>query len=1352
MNSSPFFSRLSPLLVLCVVVSTSWAQTISTVAGTGSQGNSGDGGAPTAAQLHLPSSIGADEEGNLYIADTGNNRIRRINAQRDTIETVAGTGTANFSGDGGAALSAEFDAPAGVFVDSSGLIYIADTGNNRIRRIDGSGNITTIAGSDTTAGLFIDDTTATSATLNAPTAVFARGEYIYIADTGNNRIRRIDGVGNITTIAGSDTTAGLFIDDTTATSATLLQPRGLYVDRTHNVYIADTDHHRIRKLGQDSVLTTVAGSGKPGFSGDGDLPTNARLAFPTAVAVDTFGTVYIADRFNHRIRRINPTGDITTIAGLGPASFSGDDGPANRAELSSPSGLLLRSDTLFIADQSNHRIRKILPDYSVGLSGQTALGPGRETVLLRIRLTGDGQTTINGLRFTLSDLSTETGLSADDFSAFFLYESTDTALGDDVLLGRLDAADLVINSQTTIPATTYSTPQADATRYYLLTARLSSTSTQGHAMRIGVETGSLLTNSGGRGARIYASDTHRLEIDATATQLVLRAQPGNSLSGALLTGQLIVEAIDDSGFVDFDFRDTLAVSTDGSGTLLHNTTIADSGLATFTHLTYSTGIDDEPIILTVQNTVDAAHPTLLSAQTETIYINVENDPPVVDFPTLVFTEDEALGFRTLVRSIATDVDDAELTLTFKSHHMQASVVGDSVIVVPEANFFGFDTLTVTATDAFGLEHSDSGIIEVRSVNDAPVFSFPERFTFAEDETLRVDMRSWLSDVDDAFDQLHLAFTPSSGLSHRYSGQAAELTLWATPNANGAFTLQAKAEDPYATTAQVTVPIVIAERNDPPQLALRDTTIIQGASIQIDLASATADIDDPLSALQWTVQPDSLVSVEISANGQATLQPHPDVYGVRTLVFSALDLQQASASDTLQLEILRVNQPPALESLPDLQAAPGDSVHIDLTVYGSDPDDAIEQLIWSVSSSGSIGTTLDDGQLHLRIPADASEHSEEIYVRVFDPLGFSAQDTFRIDVRLPVPPIAPLPDLVIEPGRILYVDLRPYLSAEVDSVTATHDSLLVDIDLAKRQMTVRPVDGYKRTTPLILHARTAQGLVATDTVLVSMVNPAPRLTSFDDLYLDAGTSIQLALDPFAWDDEPVSRLRWSALPDAGLQVSIHGTLHVATIRSNDDASGLRRIAFTATDAQGASATDTLHIYIHASSSETVPESPNNTAPRLSTIPAQQVAPGVELRIPLDSYVTDDGPLGQLTWSVSTSADQLLRVDIDSLRTARVVALQDSGRIVVELRATDSGGLQNSTQFEVTIMPAQPASRVGDFNENGRVDLDDFFRLAESIGLTPLHYEWDPAIDLDYDGQITLDDFFIFADAFAADQHR
>ena len=1353
MNAQRFHTILAALFVAAATFTPLSAQTISTLAGDGTQSYSGDGSTPTNASLNVPSAVWGDTTGVLYIADTGNHRIRRIKASRDTITTYVGSGTAGFSGDAGAATSSAINAPASVFVDSVGVLYIADTGNNRIRSVTAAGVISTIAGKDS-SGFSGDGGAATSAKLNAPTAVSARGGFVYIADTGNNRIRRISSAGIINTIAGKDTTAGLFLDDTTATVATLKAPHGLYVDRANNVYIADTDHHRIRKLtATDSTLTTIAGNGSPGFSGDGDLPTNARLAFPTSVAVDTFGTVYIADRFNHRIRRINPSGNITTIAGRGSVAFSGDAAAANRAELASPSGLYLSGDTLFFVDQGNQRLRKILPDDSIGLSGALKRSPGNEAKLLSLSLKGDGDTTVNGLSFTVSDLPKATGLSAADFVEFRLYESSDTTLGGDTQIGRLAAEDFTPGSQATIAATTFPTPAADVTRYYLLSALLTKTATQGHALLVGTATGALSTDQGGRGSRINADSSNKLTIDVVATKLIFQTQPSSGLSGSALTVQPIVAAVDDSGFVDFDFADTVTVISTGTGTLLQSSTIADSGRATFSNLSYSTSVDDEAIVLRAKNVADSLYALLDSAVSDTFKINVFNDPPIVDFPALVLKEDETIGFRTLISSIISDEDDSTFTIVFSSKHILASVSGDSIIVLPEADFFGIDTLTVTATDGFGLSHSDSGIIEVTATNDPPVLSLANSLSFAEDETLSVDIQTVVNDVDDAFSALQWTFTPSIGLSRRYTSATGILQLWADADVNGGGSLTVSVQDVAETSASKVLDITVTAINDVPVMALRDTSLLQGTSIGLDLASSSSDIDNDITDLRWTFVADSLISVAIDSSGLATLTPTAAFSGVRDLAFTVSDTSAATSTDTLQLTILRVNQPPTLSGLPDTLIAPGDTLRIDLAQYASDPDDDISSLIWSLSGHAQLQSQLSYSELSLIAPAASDTFSEQISVRVFDLLGFSAQDTFRVKVEPPRPPIAAVPDLVFEAGRLLTFDLGPYLSRDITSlvVQPLNPSLALVINANEQTLTLSASEGFKGSTTLVLQAGNARGEASQDTIGIEVTNPLPTLIGFPEIFLDAGFSAQLLLDSYARDDEPVSFLSWSAEPTPGLQISIHGTLHVATISAGQEVSGLQRIAFSATDAQGGIAIDTLRINVHSDVIDTTvtdtTDSLGNSAPRINAITAQRFHRGISPHIQLDRFVEDDGPLSQLAWRARSTPDSLVEISIDSARVATISALQDTGVGQIVFQVTDAGGLISSRTIEVEVLPPLPAPEAGDFDLDGRIDFADFFLFVDALGLTSLYPDWDPVFDLNSDGQITLDDFFAFADAFS-----
>jgi len=323
--------------------------------------------------LLLPTSIAFDAQGNLYLAETNNHVIRRVDPT-GVLTTIAGNGTQGFSGDGGPATSAQLDSPTGIVLDAANNLYFADSHNHRLRKVDATtGTITTIAGNGT-PGFSGDGGAATLASLDLPTvlAIDSNGN-LYLADTNNHRIRKLTATtGLITTVAGNGLQQ-FSGDGGPATAASIDSPSGLAVDSAGNLYLADTHNHRLRMVSAATgLISTIAGTGAPGFSGDTAAATAATLALPHGLSIDASGNIYFADTNNHRIRRISPEGIITTVAGDGTQAFSGDGGAAIAASLDTPrSTALSPAGLLTLADTGNERVRQISSS-TIGGQGATA--------------------------------------------------------------------------------------------------------------------------------------------------------------------------------------------------------------------------------------------------------------------------------------------------------------------------------------------------------------------------------------------------------------------------------------------------------------------------------------------------------------------------------------------------------------------------------------------------------------------------------------------------------------------------------------------------------------------------------------------------------------------------------------------------------------------------------------------------------------------------------------------------------------------------------------------------------------------------------------------------------------------
>jgi uncharacterized protein (TIGR03437 family) len=328
---------------------------INTVAGGGSGSLVGDGGMATLAQLSYPRGLAVDPQGRILIADTNNSRIRRF-IPGGTITTIAGE-YQGFFGDNGPATSADLNEPEGVAVDKNGVIYISDYGNQRIRAISTNGTISTITGS--VAGFAGDNGSAATGLINSPQGITTDSQgNLYIADTGNNRVRMISTADIITTFAGRGNYAG---DNGPAISATFSEPSFATLDSAGDLYVSDQDNYVVRKIDTSGKITTIAGTGISGSTGDGGAATSARFASPQGLAFDNSGNLYVVDGIDNTVRMITPAGTISRVAGGGTSL--GDGGPAQIAMLNYPHGIAIDGKgNIYIADNQNNRVRRITPD------------------------------------------------------------------------------------------------------------------------------------------------------------------------------------------------------------------------------------------------------------------------------------------------------------------------------------------------------------------------------------------------------------------------------------------------------------------------------------------------------------------------------------------------------------------------------------------------------------------------------------------------------------------------------------------------------------------------------------------------------------------------------------------------------------------------------------------------------------------------------------------------------------------------------------------------------------------------------------------------------------------------------
>jgi len=377
---------------------------VTTLAGDGTYGF--NDGTATVAKFSLPQGVAVDASGNIYVADSENGSIRKVTSS-GVVTTIAGDGTFGYAD--GIGTAAKFYGPRGIAIDNKDNLYIADTDNNLIRKITPSGVVTTLAGKEGIAGFA--NGTGQEALFDTPIGISVDPSgNIYVADTGNNQIRKVTPSGVVTTLSGS-TSAGYMDGDVSVALFNL--PFGVTVDASGNVYVADSQNNVIRKISTSGVVSTLAGNTSFGFA-DG-TGTATKFSFPDGITLDNSGNLYVADRGNNRIRKITPSGVVTTLAGNSREGFM--DGTGTDATFGLPVGIAVDNlGYIYIGDQGNHRVRKMITTTTM-LSGDSSGHIGTHDVVLKA---DDNNGGTNVQRFTIT-VNTTLGIDKNIIKGFTLY-------------------------------------------------------------------------------------------------------------------------------------------------------------------------------------------------------------------------------------------------------------------------------------------------------------------------------------------------------------------------------------------------------------------------------------------------------------------------------------------------------------------------------------------------------------------------------------------------------------------------------------------------------------------------------------------------------------------------------------------------------------------------------------------------------------------------------------------------------------------------------------------------------------------------------------------------------------------
>ncbi len=931
---------------------------IVTAAGSETSGFGGDGGAAAAAQLREPNGVAVDGSGNIYIADTNNHRIRKVDSG-GAITTVAGSGTSGFGGDGGAAAAAQLREPGGAAVDSAGNLYIADAGNHRIRKVDSGGAITTVAGSGT-SGFGGDGGAAAAAQLREPggAAVDSAGN-LYIADAGNHRIRKVDSGGAITTVAGSGT-SGFGGDGGAATAAGLDNPIGVAVDSAGNLYIADAGNHRIRKVDTLGAITTVAGSGTAGYSGDGGAATAAQLSSPYGVAVDSAGNLYIADESNHRIRKVDSGGAITTVAGSGTAGYGGDGGAATAAQLREPIGVAVDSaGNLYIADTGNHRIRWVLPPVRVTLTA----APGTITSGRSATLTWSSPDAVS------AEIDNDVGTVSPATGGTVEVTPTETTAYT-VTVTFADNSTAVASATVTVsdpPTATLSAAPETITAGQ--SAVLSVASTNAVSAEIDQGVGAVTLDNTGAGSvtvspaatteyTLTVTDANGFSVQATATVTVNDA-PTADAGPDQTVAEGVAVTLDGSGSSDPEGEAlTYAwTQTSGQDVTLNGAATASPSFTAPTQLAADA-------VLVFSLTVTDARNEASTADTVTVTVTAgTNDAPTANAgPDQTVAEGAAV---TLDGSGSSDPEGEALTYAWTQTSGQDVTLNGAATASP--SFTAPTDLAADAVLVFSLTVTDARnaastadtvtITVTAGSNDAPTANAGPDQTVAEGAAVTLD-GSGSSDPEG--EALTYAWTQTSGQDVTLNGAATASPSFTAPTqlaAEAVLVFSLTVSDGVNTSPPDTVTVTVeAGTNDAPTAnAGPDQTVAEGAAVTLD-GSGSSDPEGEALTYAWSQTSGQTVNLSGDNTASPSFTAPTDLAADAVLVFSltVTDARnEASTADTVTITVTAgTNDAPTANAGPDQTVAEGAAVTLDGS-GSSDPEGEALTYAWTQTSGQDV---------------------------------------------------------------------------------------------------------------------------------------------------------------------------------------------------------------------------------------------------------------------------------------------------------------------------------------------------------------------------------------------------------------